>query len=190
MNKNRHKDSIELQKDIAKLEAQHKATGRQTFKEELDLKISKLKLIEASCAAKSIMYARQQMFDFRDKPNKLLARILAQGHLRQSIPGVMISKTGEEVCLLGDKLKVFSEYYNDLYKSTQPDENVIQCFLSGIEIPGLAEAQQQRLNIGITITDLEAFIQSMKLGRAPGLDGLPIEFYRYLRKICYHISNR
>lgn len=35
-----------------------------------------------------------------------------------------------------------------------------------------------RINIGLTLTDLETSIQSMKSGKAPGLGGLPIEFYR------------
>lgn len=45
------KDCADLPKDIAML-AHHKTTGVPSYKDELDLKISKLKLKEASQAAK------------------------------------------------------------------------------------------------------------------------------------------
>lgn len=79
-------------------------------------------------------------------------------------------------------MKFFSDYYNDLYKSTQPEEATIHDFLKGLEIPGLANEHQQRLNMAITIADLETSIKSMKLGRTLGLDGLPIEFYRVFKE--------
>lgn len=68
---------------IAKLEAQQKKAGEDSINRELDVEISKLKLLQASQAAKSIMYSRQQFFEYRDKPNKLLACVLAQDHLNQ-----------------------------------------------------------------------------------------------------------
>lgn len=55
----------------------------------------------------------------------------------------MLTSTGKEVCTLGDKMKLFSEHYNDLYKSLQPEENDIQQFLNGIELPGLIRSNNK-----------------------------------------------
>lgn len=49
-----------LTDEIAILEEQHKRTQTRSLKEELDIKTSKLKIIQATQAAKSLMYARQQ----------------------------------------------------------------------------------------------------------------------------------
>lgn len=45
VDRKQHKETAELQKDIVKLEAQHKATGISSYKDELDLEVTKLKLI-------------------------------------------------------------------------------------------------------------------------------------------------
>lgn len=55
---------------------QHKETGRLKWNWIYSL-VNKLRLGEASRAAKLLMFARQQMFDYRDKPNKFLAQVLA-----------------------------------------------------------------------------------------------------------------
>lgn len=39
---------------------------------------TQIKLLDAHLAAKDIMYVRQHAFDFRDRPGKKLARVLAE----------------------------------------------------------------------------------------------------------------
>lgn len=68
-------------KEIAILEDQYKLASMEEIKQELDRKVGNLKLIEASQVAKSIMYAQQQVFEHRDKPNKQLARIRSHGKI-------------------------------------------------------------------------------------------------------------
>lgn len=47
-----------------------------------------------------------------------------------------------------------------------------------IELPGLTEEQQQGLSLDIAYADLDNAVSQMELGKTPGLDGLPIEFYK------------
>lgn len=56
---NKKWQKVELLKDSANLETQYKVSGAEEIRCELDMKLSKLRLIEAPNAAKSIMYARQ-----------------------------------------------------------------------------------------------------------------------------------
>lgn len=118
--------STELLKDIAKLDTQHKKYAEVSVKKELDFKISKLKLLQTSQEAKSILYTRQQYFEYRDKPNRLLARVLAQDHLKVPISDIMMSRNVKEVRSLEGKLQVLTEeFYIELYKSTDPcDKNI------------------------------------------------------------------
>lgn len=96
------------------MEAQQKATRSKRVKLELDAKINRLKLVEASCVAKELMNARHQYFEYRDKPNKHLDGVLAESRGKQTVPEVMISDDGKGGGgeSLKDVLKVFSDYYN------------------------------------------------------------------------------
>lgn len=91
--------------DITRLDAQHTVTRPHELKHELEEKVSVLKLIEATHAAKDVMYARQHILKYRDKPNKQLARILAESRENQVIPDIMVTKGGAEVGLLKNKFK-------------------------------------------------------------------------------------
>lgn len=88
----------------------HKATGSRKIKQELDIKVNKLRILEASRAAKSILYIWQQIFKHRDKPNKHLARILVQGRYTQSFQEITLRKDGNEARTVCDKLHMISAY--------------------------------------------------------------------------------
>lgn len=63
--------------NIVRLEAIHKITRSVDNKLELEALVAKLKLFDAVTVAKELVYAKQHVFEYRDKPNKNLARILA-----------------------------------------------------------------------------------------------------------------
>lgn len=80
-----------------------------------------------SQAAKSLLYAKQHLFEYRDRTNKKLASILAQRKSMQSLPEVMVAINREEVNSMPDKLMVFVEYYYQLYDTSNPSE--LECIL-------------------------------------------------------------
>lgn len=51
--------------DIETLDKQYKATSAKSIKRELEMKINNFKIMDASQAAKEIMYVRQQFLDYR-----------------------------------------------------------------------------------------------------------------------------
>lgn len=44
--------------------------------ETLDAKMTQLRLLETHCATKEVLYARQRLYEYMDKPGKQLARLL------------------------------------------------------------------------------------------------------------------
>ena len=50
--------------------------------------------------------------------------------------------------------------------------------LSGIELPRLSDSQVEELDWTITEEEVRDAILSMKAGKSPGLDGLPVEYYK------------
>lgn len=57
------------------LERLHEMAPTQEIKQRLATEASKLKLAEATQAAREIMYAKQRAFEFRGKPNKKFGKI-------------------------------------------------------------------------------------------------------------------
>lgn len=75
------------------------------------------------------MYTRQKFFNYRDKPNKLLAWVLAQEHPKASIPDIMIAQSGEEINSTEGKLELLVDDYQELYRSSCPCKSNIENFL-------------------------------------------------------------
>lgn len=78
------------------------------FKYELDTKLNEIKLIEATEAAQEIMYTKQQYFKYRNKPNKQLAKVLAESTAKPSIADVMVAKDGDKIESISGKLDLLS----------------------------------------------------------------------------------
>lgn len=70
VNKKRHEVTEKLIKELAILEAKHKSVKTKELKQELEAKVNELKLLEATAIAKEVLYARQQFFEYKDRPNR------------------------------------------------------------------------------------------------------------------------
>lgn len=66
---------------IEGLDNSNKENPKVEVQEEMQRVVNTLKLLDAGEAAKYIMYARQHMFEYRDKPGKYLARILTEDEI-------------------------------------------------------------------------------------------------------------
>lgn len=68
-------------------------------------------------------------------------------------------------------------FYEKLYKNeSREDEFVEQCFFS--DLPQISEKSNEDLNKPITLEELYNNLQNMECGRVPGIDGIPVEFYK------------
>ena len=75
-------------------------------------------------------------------------------------------------------LEQCEKFYSTLYKSTNPDPENIQKYLSESTIPKLSETEKQKCEGYITKEECEKAVKYMKENKSPGLDGLSIEFYK------------
>lgn len=76
-----------------------------------------------------------------------------------------------------------SETYESLYKSeyagvTQQQET----FLDQLQFQSLSEDEKEALDGALTVEDLYDAMKSMNSGKAPGPDGIPIEFYKKFKQ--------
>lgn len=93
----------------------------------------------------------------------------------------MYSKDGKGKTRIPDKLKVFEDYYQDLYKSSMPEGEAIEAFLTNVNMPVLTDDHRQSLEEVITIQEVDWAIGKLKVDKAPGMDGITAEFCKKFR---------
>ena len=76
-------------------------------------------------------------------------------------------------------LELCTEFYKDLYSSKQVSDEDINEFTDSITLEHALTNEEQEICEGhVTIEECDKAISKMKLNKAPGLDGLTIEFYK------------
>ncbi|KAK3509542.1 hypothetical protein QTP70_001623 [Hemibagrus guttatus] len=68
-------------------------------------------------------------------------------------------------------------FYSKLYSSERSGAQIVEeSFLK--DLPKLSEQVARELDRELTLAELHKALQGMENGRAPGIDGLPVEFYK------------
>lgn len=77
--------------------------------------------------------------NLRTNQIKLLAKLLADQKGNSGLPESMISRRGELVHSVKEKLQVLVDYYKELYKSFEPGETEVDKFLNSTRIPQMTQ---------------------------------------------------
>ena len=85
-----------------------------------------------------------------------------------------------------DILKIASNYYAELFSSKNPNKDNVNDYLENVNLPPLKPESQDLCEGLISLPECENAVNWMKLNNSPGVDGLPIEFYRVF---CAEIGN-
>ena len=88
-----------------------------------------------------------------------------------------------------DPLTILSEqkrFYQDLYRTKTEAVEINSStneFLNKLGIPKLSEEQKQTCEGKISIQECEKVLDSFQTNKSPGIDGIPVEFYKH----CWNI---
>ncbi len=75
-------------------------------------------------------------------------------------------------------LDICTQFYSNLYKSTEIPDSKVDSYLKGINVPRkLSEDEKRECDGRITVNECDIVIQKLKKHKSPGLDGLTAEFY-------------
>ena len=69
------------------------------------------------------------------------------------------------------------KFYEDLFKQDVVDSAKQKMFIGTID-KVINQKENDILTTGITETEVQTIVQGMKIGKSPGLDRLPVEFYQ------------
>uniref|UniRef100_A0AAR2KC07 Reverse transcriptase domain-containing protein n=1 Tax=Pygocentrus nattereri TaxID=42514 RepID=A0AAR2KC07_PYGNA len=74
--------------------------------------------------------------------------------------------------------EAFTNFYKNLYSCPPPNNVNSENYLDKISLQSATESEKATLSAPFTEREVWDAIQSMPTGRAPGLDGYPVEYYR------------
>uniref|UniRef100_A0A3B3B502 Reverse transcriptase domain-containing protein n=1 Tax=Oryzias melastigma TaxID=30732 RepID=A0A3B3B502_ORYME len=156
----------------------------EKYKELIQLKAQYNELTTNKIAA-NLMWVKQSYYDQGEKAGKLLAWRTKKIQSDRAINIIQLDD-GKE---LNDPIEInsaFRKYYEDLYKSDNPE--IQHQFLDNLKMPTLTEEEKVGLERNITMEELLEALKEMSSGKAPGPDGLPIELYKkFAVKLLPHL---
>lgn len=89
----------------------------------------------------------------------------------------MVSDTGQELTKTSEIREVAVQFYKKLYTADLINEKMtIRVFFEGL--PKLDEESNESLQQHLTEQELYTAMMGMENGKSPGIDRLPIEFYK------------
>lgn len=181
--KNTLAKQLELEQQIMTLDREFKATSSMSVFKKLEAARSALNQLLTQKAESAIFFAKHRLFEFGNKPGRLLAR-LAKGQTGSRVIPSLRDSTGAEHFETKSICKIFKDFYQKLYSSEcQNTSELRDRFFDGIRLPTLSENYRNDLCRPITTQEVAETIKSLQSGKAPGPDGFGPEFYKKMMKI-------
>ena len=81
----------------------------------------------------------------------------------------------------------FKDFYISFYatKQTSTSLDFNNLFLNNLDIPSIGEVAADKLDLPITVEELNSAVRTLQSGKCPGPDGYPIKFYKMF---CLQLS--
>uniref|UniRef100_A0A8C2GDM5 Reverse transcriptase domain-containing protein n=1 Tax=Cyprinus carpio TaxID=7962 RepID=A0A8C2GDM5_CYPCA len=165
-----------LEKEIIELESLAHSTGDPCFLEVYSKKKAQMSDLLGYKTQGALVRSRFQNIDQMDAPSKYFFNLEKKNGQKRLIHALC----SENGVLLSDPAEIRQRavlFYQDLYRSELKSgickEN---SFLENL--PKVSEEANGDLSKSLTLGELYKALQSMESGRAPGIDGLPVDFYK------------
>ena len=113
------------------------------------------------------------------------AKMEAKQAAKNTIPELAEAENAQTFSNTDSILKIVTDFYKDLYSKKKTYRSSQKQVLSLIKNK-LTEEQKVRLDAVITLEELQHALNDMKVGKSPGLDGVPIEFFKAFWPLVQH----
>ena len=152
------------------------STGNRGSIDDLEYKKAILADLLGSKAQGALVRSRFQSEALMDSPSKFFFSLEKKKGQSRFIHALR-SDTGQLLTDNSEIRKRAVDFYSHLYRSEySEDEEAFNSFCSGL--PKVSGETNKELEALLTSEEVYAALQSMQGGRAPGIDGLPPEFFK------------
>uniref|UniRef100_A0A803SU58 Reverse transcriptase domain-containing protein n=1 Tax=Anolis carolinensis TaxID=28377 RepID=A0A803SU58_ANOCA len=158
----------------------HKNPSNKKTVEEIKFLQKQLDLILSEEIAKKLTRWKQKNFEWANKAGKRLALRLRK---QQCYTPITKITDGNHIHHETTKIKkIFEQYYTNLHQNKTTNKEEIQKYLDGLKINRFTEEDRRSLNRAISTEEIEDAIQSAKINKAPGPDGLTAKYYKVFQE--------
>ncbi|KAL2076888.1 hypothetical protein ACEWY4_027518 [Coilia grayii] len=165
-----------LEVEIMNLQTLIDTTNDQSHIEKIKIKKIQLRDLLEKKAQGALVRSRFRNVSEMDAPSKFFFG-LEQKNGQKRLIHALRSDSGALLTETADIKQRATGFYSELFKcESVEDERLSDVFLSGL--PKLKKGSAEKLDGALTLGELHAAVMGMANGRAPGLDGLPVEFYK------------
>ena len=178
---NMKKTETELETEIKRLEEeQDKSAGE--IDAELEAKMAELKAKVNEIAEYKtqglILRSRAEWYGKEEKSTKYFLQLEARNRIRKVIRRLQRSDgtlATDEKEILDMQAHFYEHLYSEKITKTHID---MEDYLTSIDTPKLSDIEMQECEGTLTLEECRATLSTFKTNKAPGNDGLPIEFYK------------
>lgn len=164
-----------LEKELKEIQMLAFSTGNEDEINDLAKKKNALTELLGISAKGALVRSRFRGVEQMDVPSKYFFSLEKKNGQKRFIHALK-SQSG---ALLTDDVEIrkrATQFYQDLYRSELKDGGSDGLFLSNL--PQVAVESIPELDAVLTLGELEKALQGMECGKAPGLDGIPVDFYK------------
>ena len=165
-----------LEKEIIELQNLAESTGQQAHTENFRVKKNELAKLLGITAQGALVRSRFQSAELMDAPSKFFFNLEKKNGQKRFIHALR----SEDGTLLSDHADIRRRavgFYEELYKSeifqNQAEDSV---FLD--KLPQVSTEANVDLGRALTLEELDIALQGMQCAKVPGVDGIPIDFYK------------
>ena len=180
--KERQEEEIKLEQEIKLLENEvNESFINACMSEEslnnLERKKTMLNDIQKDKIEGMMLRSRSRYKDLGKKPTRYLFDLEKRNYTSKIIHKLVIQE-GEEFTKTADILKCQTDFYKDLYRQVNTNENNSIHSILGENDNKLSDKESQSLEGEIEYSELGVALKNMKNNKSPGLDGFTVEFYK------------
>ncbi|KAK3521761.1 hypothetical protein QTP70_016222, partial [Hemibagrus guttatus] len=163
--------------EIEIVELQHlEATGNRGHIEAFKSKKAKMNDLLDITAQGALVHSRFTSVTEMDAPSKFFFSLEQKNGQKRFIHAVR-TESGDLLSEPTEIRKQTVRFYSKLYSSERSGVQIVEdSFLK--DLPKLSEQASRELDGELTLAELHEALQGMENGRVPGIDGLPVGFYK------------
>lgn len=167
-----------LEIEIVELQGLLETTGDSGHFEALSSKRSLLADLLGTRAQGALVRSRFQSISQMDAPSKFFFGLEKKNGQSRYIH-TLRAGDGTELTEPNEIRRRAVQFYSELYRSEYVEnDELFDCFCDGL--PKISSVDHLELKAPLVGEELHAALQGMDGGKSPGIDGLPVEFYKTL----------
>ena len=179
--KQQQQEEIRLEREIKILEDEVNLNFNNMSEEKLnnlENKKTTLTDIQKEKIEGMMLRSRSRYEDLGEKPTKYFFNLEKRNYTSKIIHK-LVNSDGEEFTKTADILKCQTDFYKDLYKQVNFEDNVSIHSVLGENENKLSDEESQDLEGEIKYSELGTALKNMKNNKSPGLDGFTVEFFKF-----------